>query len=142
MNKRILLVLIVSVLTLTGCGKKTESAANSESGGNGTQTEATTATTADDVVPVESLVLIQNGKFNPETLTVKKGTEVTWVNKDTDPCWVASDPHPIHNGYPGFDAGKGIIQDETYKFTFQKTGTFGYHDHLNITNTGKIIVEP
>ena len=140
MKMQFIAVCAIAIVLLAGCGKKTESVANNE-GNNSTQTEATTTSSAEDVVPVSSLVLVQDGKFNPQVLTVKKGTEVTWVNKDTEPCWVASDPHPIHNGYPGFDAGKGMIQDETYKFTFQKTGTFGYHDHLNITNTGKIIVE-
>ena len=140
MKIQLIAVCAIAIVLLAGCGKRTESVANNE-GNNSTQTEATTANSAEDVVPVSSLVLVQDGKFNPQVLTVKKGTEVTWVNKDTEPCWVASDPHPIHNGYPGFDAGKGMIQDETYKFTFQKTGIFGYHDHLNITNTGKIIVE-
>ena len=140
MKIQLIAVCAIAIVLLAGCGKRTESVANNE-GNNSTQTEATTTSSAEDVVPVSSLVLVQDGKFNPQVLTVKKGTEVTWVNKDTEPCWVASDPHPIHNGYPGFDAGKGMIQDETYKFTFQKTGTFGYHDHLNITNTGKIIVE-
>ena len=141
MKIQLIAVCAIAIVLLAGCGKRTESVANNE-GNNSTQTEATTTSSAEDVVPVSSLVLVQDGKFNPQVLTVKKGTEVTWVNKDTEPCWVASDPHPIHNGYPGFDAGKGMIQDETYKFTFQKTGTFGYHDHLNITNTGKIVVEP
>ena len=141
MKIQLIAVCAIAIVLLAGCGKRTESVANNE-GNNSTQTEATTASSAEDVVPVSSLVLVQDGKFNPQMLTVKKGTEVTWVNKDTEPCWVASDPHPIHNGYPGFDAGKGIIQDETYRFKFDKVGTFGYHDHLNITNTGKIIVEP
>ena len=141
MKMQFIAVCAIAIVLLAGCGKKTESVANNE-GNNSTQTEATTTSSAEDVVPVSSLVLVQDGKFNPQVLTVKKGTEVTWVNKDTEPCWVASDPHPIHNGYPGFDAGKGIIQDETYRFKFDKVGTFGYHDHLNITNTGKIIVEP
>ena len=141
MKIQLIAVCAIAIVLLAGCGKRTESVANNE-GNNSTQTEATTASSAEDVVPVSSLVLVQDGKFNPQVLTVKKGTEVTWVNKDTEPCWVASDPHPIHNGYPGFDAGKGIIQDETYRFKFDKVGTFGYHDHLNITNTGKIIVEP
>jgi len=141
MKMQFIAVCAIAIVLLAGCGKKTESVTSNE-GNNSTQTEATTASSAEDVVPVSSLVLVQNGKFNPQVLTVKKGTEVTWVNKDIEPCWIASDPHPIHNGYPGFDAGKSMIQDETYKFKFDKVGTFGYHDHLNITNTGKIIVEP
>jgi plastocyanin len=142
MIKQIFVVLIMVALILTGCGPKTTPPANSESADNKTSTETTTATAANDMVPVNSLILIESGKFNPAVLTVKKGTEVTWVNKDANPSWVASDPHPTHNGYPGFDAGKGMIQGETYKFKFDKVGTFGYHDHLDITSTGKIEVTP
>ncbi len=125
---------------LTGCGKKKDTTSSDQGQNGSTQTEVTTE--QEVVVPADNLVLVQNGKFVPATITVKKGTEVTWVNKDPDSCWIASDPHPIHTGYTGFDSGKGMKQDETYKFTFQKTGTFGYHDHLNITDTGKVIVEP
>lgn len=128
------------ILVLTGCGKKSSTTSSNGGQDGSTQTEVTTE--QEVVVPAENLVLVQNGKFSPATITVKKGTEVTWVNKDPEPCWIASDPHPIHTGLAGFDAGKGIKQDGTFKFTFQKTGTFGYHDHLNISSTGKVVVEP
>ena len=141
MKIRIIIILAIALVALAGCGKKADLTADSEPSESNTQTEATTVAVSDDVVPVENLVLVEGGKFSPETLTVKKGTEVTWVNKDTGPCWIASDPHPIHNGYSGFDAGRGIKQDETYKFTFSRVGTFSYHDHLDLTKTGKIIIE-
>jgi len=79
--------------------------------------------------------------FVPSTVTIHKGDYVMFTNKDTDQHWPASDPHPIHNGYPGFDAKRGLSQGQTYTFQFERTGTFGFHDHLNPTVTGKVIVQ-
>jgi len=77
-----------------------------------------------------------------DTISVKKGTVVTWNNKDSAPHWVASDPHPVHNQLPGFDSVRKIAAGESYPFTFEKTGTFTYHDHLNpLKFKGTVIVK-
>ena len=81
--------------------------------------------------PTQPSVEITKDGFNPATITVNKGSTITWTNKDTDPHWVASDPHPTHTGLKGFDAGENINAGESYSFPFEKTGTFTYHDHLN-----------
>ena len=63
--------------------------------------------------------------------------------------------HPTHKVYPGsdiekcgtaeesniFDACRGLKEGESYEFTFNEKGSWRYHDHLNIKNTGSIIVE-
>lgn len=79
--------------------------------------------------------------FSPSTMTVAKGTTVTFQNADTKPHWVASKPHPVHTGLPGFDAGAPIPPGQGYSFTFNETGTFGYHDHLNPGTQGQIVVQ-
>nr|MBI4156538.1 hypothetical protein [Candidatus Woesearchaeota archaeon] len=93
--------------------------------------------------------------FNPKSLTIKQGQKVTWVNKISEETWPASAMHPTHKVYPGsdiekcgtseesniFDACKGLKEGESYGFTFNEKGTWRYHDHLNIKNTGSIIVE-
>lgn len=79
--------------------------------------------------------------FSPQTVTIKSGMTVTWTNKNADGMWVASDPHPTHTDYPGFDALKSIPTDGTYSFTFTKTGTWGYHNHLNPSQKGTVIVQ-
>jgi plastocyanin len=79
--------------------------------------------------------------FSPATVTVKLGTTVRFVNNGQAPHWPASDPHPIHNGLPGFDAKHGLQTGEEYSFTFTKVGTWGFHDHLNISSRGAVIVQ-
>ncbi len=81
-----------------------------------------------------------SGGFSPSSITVKKGTTVTWTNKDTDPVWVASNPHPTHTDLPGFDAKKQVQPNETYSFTFEKVGNWGYHNHMNPSQGGTVVV--
>ena len=78
--------------------------------------------------------------FQPKTITIKKGQTVTWTNKDSDELWVASNPHPTHTDYPGFDELKSIPTGQTYSFTFTKVGNWGYHNHLNPSQKGVVVV--
>jgi len=96
---------------------------------------------------------ITPGGFSPSTLTIKKGEVVIFINKSPQPSWPAAAVHPTHSTYDGtslsahcpdgksFDACHGLQSDEVYSFTFDKVGTWLYHDHLNPSNTGKIVVE-
>ena len=79
--------------------------------------------------------------FLPATITVKKGSTVKFVNKGTGPMSVASNPHPTHTDYPGFDQWKSEFKDKSeYDFTFDKAGTWGYHNHVNPTDVGTVVV--
>lgn len=78
--------------------------------------------------------------FSPSTLTIKAGTAVTFLNQTSASMWVASNDHPAHLIYPEFDAKKGYAPGTSYTFTFTRTGTWGYHDHLNARNGGTIVV--
>lgn len=83
--------------------------------------------------------MTENG-FNPERLTVKVGTTVTFINKDKAFRWPASDLHPTHTIYPEFDPKQPIEPGKKWSFTFNKSGDWNYHDHLSPLLTGKIIV--
>lgn len=87
--------------------------------------------------------------FSPATLTIKQGETVQFINKDAQPHWPASAVHPTHTAYPEtggcigskFDACAVLKQNETFNFTFNQIGTWKYHDHLNPSLKGTIIVE-
>jgi len=101
------------------------------------------------------IVEIFSTGFSPRTLRIKVGDSVTWINRDSSPHWPASDLHPTHTLYPGsgihkcgtpeqseiFDACRGLAQGESFTFTFKYKGTWNYHDHLNPSLIGTIIVE-
>ena len=95
------------------------------------------------VIPAPSAqVVITKDGFSPETITVRRGTQVTWTNEDRNPHQIASDPHPAHKNLPGFDSPEPLLLKESYSYTFEKTGTFTYHDHLNpLKLKGTVIVE-
>jgi plastocyanin len=76
-------------------------------------------------------VNIQNFTFNPATLTVKKGTTVTWTNND-------SVAHQLKSA--AFNS-TGLTNDQTFSFTFTTAGTFDYACAIHPSMTGKIIVE-
>ncbi len=87
-------------------------------------------------------VTIDKKGFMPETITVKKGTIVTFTNKDSKPHRVATDPHPSHTSVPGFDSQTTIVKGQSYSFYFDKKGSFTYHDETSpIKIKGTIIVE-
>ena len=79
--------------------------------------------------------------FSPKTLEINQEDTVTWTNNAEASSWPASAVHPTHTIYPGFDANKELEMGETYSFTFDKIGTWNYHDHLSPSRTGTIIVK-
>lgn len=79
--------------------------------------------------------------FSPNSMTIKKDETVTFTNQSDDLMWVASAPHPQHTDYPAFDEKQSVPRGGIYTFTFDKAGTWKYHNHLNPTRYGTIIVE-
>ena len=90
--------------------------------------------------PKTVTVMIQDGKFNPSTITINQGDTVVWLNKDNVAHHVASDPHPTHTDLPGLESSD-LANAKTYSFKFISIGTWGYHDHLNSATKGTVIVK-
>lgn len=88
-----------------------------------------------------AVVIYTDNGYSPAELRVKAGTKVTFKNQSSGPVWTASTPHPVHTDLPGFDAKAGIAPGESYSFTFLQKGTWGYHNHLQPSDGGQIIVE-
>jgi plastocyanin len=101
------------------------------------------------------VVIYTDSGYSPTTLKIERGKTVTFKNQSTQSMWPASAVHPTHRVYSGtsldehcpdtagtaFDACKGFLPGQSWSFTFNKTGTWEYHDHLNPSHTGIIIVE-
>ena len=91
-----------------------------------------------------------NDGFSPSTVTVRKGQTVQWVNKSDSDVWPASGSHPTHAVYPqksssdclgsSFDACAAIAADASWDFTFSQIGTWKYHNHMNSSEAGTVIV--
>jgi plastocyanin len=91
-------------------------------------------------VAARIVVTFTDKGFSPSPVTVKVGTTVTFVNESSSGMWVASDPHPTHTLLPGFDQLASAGKNGTYEYTFTKIGTWTYHNHLNPTVKGTIVV--
>jgi amicyanin len=79
-------------------------------------------------------VSIDNFTFNPQTLTVKAGTTVTWTNKDDIPHGIAATAN-------AFKRSAAMDTDGTYSFTFTTAGTYQYFCYIHPHMTGTIVVE-
>lgn len=105
--------------------------------------QATTPSSTDSAEPVSGSITVaySNTGFSPATITVKVGDTVTFKNTSTQMMRVASAPHPTHTAYPEFDAKVGTAAGGSYMFTFTKAGSWKYHNHLNSTSGGTVVVE-
>jgi plastocyanin len=77
--------------------------------------------------------------FEPDTLTVGKGTTVKWVNEDDSLHTVTSGTPESSTWGTKFDSGY-LSGGKTYQHTFKTTGTFNYFCTLHPYMTAKIVV--
>ena len=89
--------------------------------------------------------------FTPKDITVTLGTKVNFVNQSSGKMWVASAKHPDHTVYSGTSLSQHCPDTTnssfdqcsvgtSYTFTFSKAGTWKYHNHVNPSDYGTIIV--
>jgi plastocyanin len=84
--------------------------------------------------PAPSTVTISGSQFSPSTLTVTKGTVVTWKNND-------GIKHTATSDNATWDAG-AMNAGATASFTFSTSGTFPYHCLIHGTGmAGTIVVQ-
>lgn len=86
-----------------------------------------------------AVVLTKDG-FSPKELTINKGDTVVFSTTAKREFWPASNLHPSHDLYPAFDPQLPIEADKTWSFTFDKAGTWQFHDHMAPMFRGKIVV--
>jgi len=121
----LVVVTIASVMTVA----HTSAAAPRESGSS-TVVSAAEATPADSIAQVK----IDNFVYSPVPLTVKVGTQVTWINHDDIPHTVDSTQGKFKS--PALDT------DDKFQFRFTEPGEYPFYCRLHPKMTGKIIVQP
>ena len=131
--KRILLLAGTSLI-LTGCYHPATNSAQSTP-------QPTPVSQQQQPVAPETTVTYTDQGFSPASVTVKAGTQVTFVNQSSSQMWVASAVHPTHQALPGFDQLQGAARNGSYSYAFDQVGTWKYHNHLSPTQTGTVVVE-
>ena len=119
---------------------------------NAADASSTANPSSANAAPMTATVTYDGNSFSPSTVTIAQGGTVTFTD-NAGQMWVASNPHPTHEGYDGTTRTQHCAAGYTgatpfdecspgssFSFTFNKTGTFGYHDHLNHGATGTINV--
>ena len=114
-----------------------------------------TSTAEEAVAKDINTIVYTDGGFSPSPLTVKAGETVMFKNESGREVWPASAMHPTHAVYPGtaiekcdsaapgemFDACGPVMPGESWPFTFNIAGEWAYHNHLNASYFGKVVVE-
>jgi len=77
-------------------------------------------------------VSIMNFSFNPNGLTVKVGTKVTWTNHD-------SVTHTVTANQGAFNSP--VLPGSSFSFTFTKAGTYAYHCMIHPYMMATIVVQ-
>lgn len=120
------IVIILGVLTLSGSFTAVNNISNSTINND---TQAT--------------VTIENGTFNPRSLTIKPGTTVVWkVNEQSGKYMITSNKTGNQEGY--LFMSDDLVNGQTFSYTFHGNGTYDYYDMDNMDNmnlTGTIIVQ-
>lgn len=100
----------------------------------GREAAESAADRAEDVIN-DRQVRIDDFKFDPESRTVKVGTEVTWINRDSADHTVTAD-----NG--SFESEE-LATDEEFSFRFTQAGEFDYHCEIHGEDrmSGTVVVE-
>ncbi|MHB8579872.1 MAG: cupredoxin domain-containing protein [Ignavibacteriaceae bacterium] len=73
--------------------------------------------------PTTNQIIMQNIAFIPDSLTISKGTTITWINKDAMTHTVTSGTPILQTGL--FDSGD-MMQSQSFSYKFDSTGTFKY----------------
>ncbi len=100
----------------------------------------TPATSSSGGVVESATVMLTARGFEPMILTINAGTTVAWTNKSDTTGNVSSDDHPTHQKYPPLNLGD-FPSGATVSLQFNEPGPYTYHDHLNPSTTGSIIVQ-
>jgi plastocyanin len=93
-------------------------------------------TSASIVAPAADLknVAINGMQFQPATIRIKAGAEVTWTNN-------APMLHTITSHNNGLLASERLTRGSTFSLTFEQPGVFGYYCALYPSMMGTVIVE-
>lgn len=102
-----------------------------------------------------TLVVYGDEGFSPKTVTIPPGTRVEFVDRSVlKDMWVASAAHPTHQMYDGTTKVQHCVTGYTgakpfdqcsigtsFDYTFDKVGTWKYHNHVEAGDFGTVIVQ-
>lgn len=80
-------------------------------------------------------VAIKGFAYDPSSITISKGTTVTWKNEDSAPHTFTTTKAPV-----SIDSGS-IGNGDVFSYTFDTPGTYEYHCAIHPSMKGIVIVQ-
>ena len=136
MKKLLVLLIACLALTLAACGDDDDDDGGATGGGTASPTEQSDKSTPPASKGGGEKVDIPSISFDPEELTVKAGTTVTWTNSDDLPHTVTKTDGPG----PEFDSGS-LGPGNEFEQTFDTKGKIDYVCTIHPGQAGSITVE-
>lgn len=153
MKKVLIIILVVVAVAAAGFGvyslvKKEDTTSHDHAPGTAehshdaetTTNSHNTKTDPGNEAAETAVITYTNSGFSPETITVASGATITIKNDSSRDMQLDSDPHPAHTTNEELNV-EIVKPGQSQTFVVKRTGTFGYHNHLNSSQTGTIIVE-
>lgn len=131
MNKKIAWIIGILIVIVIGVGIYIAMPKN-------TSPSTSTSTNSNSQTPAATVTYSTSG-FSPASVTVKSGDTVAIKNTSSQALQMDSNPHPAHTDDTDLNVGS-VPTGQTVTFTVTKKGTFGFHNHLNPSDTGSITV--
>jgi plastocyanin len=120
------LLLVMSCLSIACGGGGDDGGPSTPTGPSGSGSGASAAT----------ITIGASGSVSPSTVSIPRGSRVTFVNDHTQSHTMSSNPHPVHNDCPPLNLatlGPGQSRESGILNTAR---TCGFHDHDDPTNPG------
>ncbi len=148
MRALILFIVLLTTILMAGCvqdseqpvqetdittPEDTDKATTEENIVEDAEDEVKVADDIDETLSKDHEVLIEDFEFKPATLQISVGDTVTWINMD-------SAAHTATSSDEGFDSGS-LSKGESFSFTFEEEGIFGYICTFHPYMEGEITVE-
>jgi len=142
--KKTALAIVIAIVAIGGIalgismmhkdGKKnTQTSSTPNSSGSSNMNSMNSASSGSSTAVATDKVSIADFAFSPASITVKKGTTVTWTNNDSTAHTVTGDDNTA------IDSGT-LNKGDTYTFTFNTAGTFAYHCAFHSSMTASVTV--
>lgn len=96
-------------------------------------------TTPQQVRATTHTVILTSKGFEPNRITIKKGEVIIWTNNSGKEASVNSSNHPTHKLFPVLNLG-AFEDGENTQARIYRLGELTYHNHLNPSQKGTIIV--
>jgi len=106
---------------------------SSPTSGNGGGTDMATMASGGASTDSIAEVKIDNFAFTPGAITIKRGTQVTWINHDDI-------PHTVDSTQGKFKSA-ALDTDQKFEFRFTEPGEYPYYCRMHPKMTGSIIVQ-